>query len=226
MQKFKRLKTKTILLVEDERIIRENIASMLKFFFKEVYTANDGYDGLDKYEEYLPDIVMTDLKMPNMGGFELLDEIIKRSSTSYLMIVSAHTDTDLLIKAIHEGIHRYIVKPVTEDELFAAFEAYFQKIDDISPMNIKIDEILTLDLEKNQALVDSIEVHLNKKETMLLKVLSQNTNKTYTYEEIEYQVWGSKSMSLSAIRSVVRDLRKKIGQDYIVNISGTGYRLK
>ena len=226
MQKFKRLKTKTILLVEDERIIRENIASMLKFFFKKVYTANDGYDGLDKYEEYLPDIVMTDLKMPNMGGFELLDELIKRSSISYLMIVSAHTDTDLLIKAIHNGIHRYIVKPVTEDELFAAFEAYFQKIDDISPINIKIDEKLSLDLEKNQALVNLNEVHLNKKETMLLKVLSQNTNKTYTYEEIEYQVWGNKSMSLSAVRSVVRDLRKKIGQNYIVNISGIGYRLK
>ena len=226
MEKFKRLKTKTILLVEDERIIRENIASMLKFFFKKVYTANDGYDGLDKYEEYLPDIVMTDLKMPNMGGFELLDELIKRSSISYLMIVSAHTDTDLLIKAIHNGIHRYIVKPVTEDELFAAFEAYFQKIDDISPINIKIDEKLSLDLEKNQALVNLKEVHLNKKETMLLKVLSQNTNKTYTYEEIEYQVWGNKSMSLSAVRSVVRDLRKKIGQNYIVNISGIGYRLK
>ena len=226
MQKFKKLKNKTILLVEDERIIRENIASMLKFFFKEVYTANDGYDGLDKYEVYLPDIVMTDLKMPNMGGFELLDEIIKRSSTSYLMIVSAHTDTDLLIKAIHEGIHRYIVKPVTEDELFAAFEAYLQRIDDILPMNIKIDEILTLDLEKNQALVDTLSIDLNKKETMLLKVLSQNTNKTYTYEEIEYQVWGSKSMSLSAIRSVVRDLRKKIGKEYIVNISGIGYRIK
>ena len=226
MEKFKRLKNKTILLVEDERIIRENIASMLKFFFKKVYTANDGYDGLDKYEEYLPDIVMTDLKMPNMGGFELLDELIKRSSISYLMIVSAHTDTDLLIKAIHNGIHRYIVKPVTEDELFAAFEAYFQKIDDISPINIKIDEKLSLDLEKNQALVNLKEVHLNKKETMLLKVLSQNTNKTYTYEEIEYQVWGNKSMSLSAVRSVVRDLRKKIGQNYIVNISGIGYRLK
>ena len=226
MEKFKRLKNKTILLVEDERIIRENIASMLKFFFKEVYTANDGYDGLDKYEEHLPDIVMTDLKMPNMGGFELLDELIKRSSISYLMIVSAHTDTDLLIKAIHNGIHRYIVKPVTEDELFAAFEAYFQKIDDISPINIKIDEKLSLDLEKNQALVNLKEVHLNKKETMLLKVLSQNTNKTYTYEEIEYQVWGNKSMSLSAVRSVVRDLRKKIGQNYIVNISGIGYRLK
>ena len=91
---------------------------------------------------------------------------------------------------------------------------------------IKIDEKLSLDLEKNQALVNLNEVHLNKKETMLLKVLSQNTNKTYTYEEIEYQVWGNKSMSLSAVRSVVRDLRKKIGQNYIVNISGIGYRLK
>ncbi|MGB1227510.1 MAG: response regulator transcription factor [Poseidonibacter sp.] len=77
MQIVQRLKTKTILLVEDETIIRENIASMLKFFFKDVYTAIDGYDGLDKYEAYLPDIVMTDLKMPNMGGFELLEEIKK-----------------------------------------------------------------------------------------------------------------------------------------------------
>lgn len=226
MQRFERLKTKTILLVEDERIIRENIASMLKFFFKEVYVARDGYEGLDKYEEHLPDIVMTDLKMPNMGGFELLDELIKRSSTSYLIIVSAHTDTDLLIKALHNGIHRYIIKPVVEDELFDAFDAYFQKIDDVLPQSIKIDEHIVLDLEKNQAFVNSDEVHLNKKETMLLKVLCQNLNKTYTYEEIEYQVWGNKSMSLSAIRSVVRDLRKKIGQEYIVNISGTGYRLK
>ena len=69
MQILDRLKNKTILVVEDEKIIRENIASMLKFFFKEVYTAIDGYDGLDKYENYLPDIIMTDLKMQNMDGF-------------------------------------------------------------------------------------------------------------------------------------------------------------
>lgn len=226
MKEFERLKNKTILLVEDERVIRENIASMLKFFFKEVYTACDGYDGLDKYEVNRPDIIMTDLKMPNMTGFELLDELIKRQSTSYLVIVSAHTDTDFLIKAIHNGIDRYIIKPVTEDELFGAFKAYFEKIDNILPQRIEIDKNIVLDLEKNQAMVNSAEVHLNKKETMLLKVLCQNMNKIYSYEEIEYQVWGEKPMSLSAIRSVVRDLRKKIGQEVVVNISGTGYRLK
>lgn len=80
MQMFKKLKEKTILLVEDEKVIRENTASILKVFFKEVYTANDGYEGLDKYEEYLPDILMTDLKMPNMSGLGLIDEIKKEQA--------------------------------------------------------------------------------------------------------------------------------------------------
>ena len=226
MQQFERLKNKTILLVEDEKIIRENLASMLKFFFKEVYIAIDGYDGLDKYENYLPDIIMTDLKMPNMSGFELIDELQKRQSKSYLVIVSAHTDTDLLIKAIHNGVDRYLIKPITEDELFETFNAYFKKLEKELPQSIELEKNMYFDLNKNQILLNEEELHLNKKETMLMKLLCSDINKTFSYEEIEYQVWGSDSMSLSAIRSVVRDLRKKIGQDYVVNISGVGYRLR
>jgi two-component system, OmpR family, response regulator VanR len=226
MQQFERLKNKTILLVEDEKIIRENLASMLKFFFKEVYIAMDGYDGLDKYENYLPDIIMTDLKMPNMSGFELIEELQKRQSKSYTIIVSAHTDTDLLIKAIHNGVDRYLIKPITEDELLETFKAYFKKLDKELPQSIELEKNMYFDLNKNQILLNEEELHLNKKETMLMKLLCSDINKTFSYEEIEYQVWGSDSMSLSAIRSVVRDLRKKIGQDYVVNISGVGYRLR
>ncbi len=226
MQILERLKNKTILLVEDEKIIRENIASMLKFFFKEVYVAIDGYDGLDKYENYLPDIIMTDLKMPNMGGFELIKELEKRASKSYTIIVSAHTDTELLIEAINKGVHRYLIKPITEDELFEAFNAYFEKIDKILPQSVQLETNMHFDLNKNQIILEGEELHLNKKETLLMKLLCSDINKSFSYEEIEYQVWGSDSMSLSAIRSVVRDLRKKIGQDYIINISGLGYRLR
>ena len=226
MQILERLKNKTILLVEDDKIIRENIASMLKFFFKEVYVAIDGYDGLDKYENYLPDIIMTDLKMPNMGGFELIKELEKRASKSYTIIVSAHTDTELLIEAINKGVHRYLIKPITEDELFEAFNAYFEKIDKILPQSVQLETNMHFDLNKNQIILEGEELHLNKKETLLMKLLCSDINKSFSYEEIEYQVWGRDSMSLSAIRSVVRDLRKKIGQSYIVNISGLGYRLK
>ena len=226
MQQFERLKNKTILLVEDEKTIRENLASMLKFFFKEVYIAIDGYDGFDKYENYLPDIIMTDLKMPNMSGFELIKELQKRACKSYLVIVSAHTDTDLLIKAIHNGVDRYLIKPITEDELFETFNAYFKKLEKELPQSIELEKNMYFDLNKNQILLNEEELHLNKKETMLMKLLCSDINKTFSYQEIEYQVWGSDSMSLSAIRSVVRDLRKKIGQDYVVNISGVGYRLR
>ena len=226
MQTLERLKNKTILLVEDEKVIRENIASMLKFFFKEVYVAIDGYDGLDKYENYLPDIIMTDLKMPNMGGFELIKELEKRACSSYTIIVSAHTDTELLLEAINKGVNRYLIKPITEDELFEAFNAYFEKLDKSIPQSVELESNIYFDLNKNQMIIDNEELHLNKKETQFMKLLCSDINKTFSYEEIEYQVWGSDSMSLSAIRSVVRDLRKKIGQSYIVNISGLGYRLK
>ena len=226
MPTFKRLKNKTILLVEDETIIRENIASMLKFFFKEVYTACDGYDGLDKYEKYLPDIIMTDLKMPNINGFELLNELKKRASSSYTVIVSAHTDTDLLIEALHNGVDRYLIKPVTEDELFDTFLAFIEKLDKESPQIIELSKDVKIDLDINQLIVNEKMFHLNKKETLLLKLLCTDRNKVVSYEDIEYQVWGNVSMSLSAIRSVVRDLRKKMGQEYIKNISGQGYRIK
>jgi DNA-binding response OmpR family regulator len=212
MQILDRLKNKTILLVEDEKIIRENIASMLKFFFKEVYTAIDGYDGLDKYENYLPDIIMTELE--------------KRACSSYTIIVSAHTDTELLLEAINKGVNRYLIKPITEDELFEAFNAYFEKLDKTTPQSVELESNIYFDLNKNQMIIDNEELHLNKKETQFMKLLCSDINKTFSYEEIEYQVWGSDSMSLSAIRSVVRDLRKKIGQDYIINISGVGYRLR
>ena len=225
MQILERLKNKTILLVEDEKIIRENIASMLKFFFKEVYVAIDGYDGLDKYENYLPDIIMTDLKMPNMGGFELLDELEKRACKSYIIIASAYSDTDFLIKAIHSKVDRYLIKPITQDEFLESFEAYLKKIEQY-PQNVELEPNIFFDLNKNQMILNEQKIHLNKKESLFMKLLCSDINKTFSYEEIEYQVWGASSMSLSAIRSVVRDLRKKIGQDYIVNISGLGYRLK
>ena len=226
MKNLKKLKEKTILLVEDEIIIRNNIASMLKFFFKEVYIAIDGYDALDKYEQNLPDIVMTDLKMPNMNGLELVEELKMRFSKAYIIIVSAHTDTDLLIDSIHNGVDRYIIKPVIEDELFKAFLSYLEKIDKEEPKIIELSKSINIDLDKHLVINKDKKIHLNNKEYELLKLLCVDMDKTITYEEIEYQIWGSTSMSLSALRSVVRDLRKKISSEYILNVSGIGYRLK
>jgi DNA-binding response OmpR family regulator len=225
MNKLEILKNKTILLVEDEAVIRNNIASMLRYFFKNVFTANDGYDGLEKYEKHLPDIIMTDLKMPFMGGFELLDELKQRSSSCYRIVVSAHTDTELLINAVNNGIDRYIIKPVTERQLFDAFEAYIDRLEHQTQDLKMLFPGIMFDVYKRELAIKDRRVHLNNKETLLLKLLIQEKNRTYTYEEIENQVWGDKSMSLTSLRSIVRDIRKKTGEKFIQNVSGVGYRL-
>ena len=224
MNDFDQLKQKTILLVEDESIIRNNIASMLRFFFKDVFTAIDGYDGLDKYEKYMPDIIMTDLKMPYLGGFVLLNELKKRSSNSYMIVVSAHTDTDLLIKAVNNGIDRYIIKPVTENQLFDAFEAYLMNIEKFTPESIELSPGVFFNSDRREIILKDKNTHLNNKETLLLKLLLEDRDKTYTYEEIESRVWGNRSMSLSSLRSTVRDIRKKAEVKIIKNVSGIGYK--
>jgi DNA-binding response OmpR family regulator len=221
---MERLKNKSILVVEDDRVIRENLSSMFRVFFKNVYTAINGEDGIDRYNEYLPDIILTDLKMPHMDGYEMLQNLRANHCDAFTIIVSAHTDTELLIQAIHDNVDRYIIKPVTEDALFEAFTIYLQRVTNADDIKIKIDENLTIDIENAELIIDNKQIHLNKKETLLLKLLTKNTKQTFSYEEIENRVWHNTIMSQSALRSVVRDLRKKIGKNYIKNVSGVGYR--
>lgn len=222
---YKVLKDKTILLVEDESIIRNNIASMLGFFFKDIYTAKDGYEGLDKYEKFHPDIIITDLKMPYMSGFELLEEVKKYSHDTYTIIVSAHTDTNLLIKAVNDNIDRYIVKPVTECQIFDTFDAYLTTLEVDLQQHITLYPGILLDTDERAIILQNQIIHLNKKEFLLLKLLYENRQHIVSYGEIERRVWQGKIMSLASLRSVVRDIRKKTGRKIIQNISGIGYKL-
>ncbi|MBD3831165.1 MAG: response regulator [Arcobacter sp.] len=222
---FERLKTKSILLVEDEAVIRDNIASMLKIFFNKVYTASDGFEGLDAYEAHLPDIIMTDLKMPNMGGFELLEELKKRSNHAYTIIVSAHTDKELLIQAIHDGVDRYLVKPMSENELFGAFNAYLEKIDNETPDTISLSKNVTIDFGRAESYLDGQIAHLNKKEILLLKLLLIDSSRTFTYEEIENYVWSESVMTKDALKTLVKNLKTKIPKDLILNLTNSGYKI-
>ncbi|HHS93508.1 MAG TPA: response regulator transcription factor, partial [Campylobacterales bacterium] len=141
----------------------------------------------------------------------------------YMIIVSAHTDTKLLLEALHQGVDRYIVKPMDEHQLFESFDAYLEKREKLSSKEIDLGQGLLLNLDKSQVKKDETSFSLSRKESLLLKLLVSDQHKAFSYAEIEYHVWGSKSMSLSALRTVVRDLRKKLGSNYLNNVSGVGY---
>ncbi len=219
------LKDKTILLLEENISIRKEMVSILKLFFKEVYIAIDGYDALYKYELYLPDIISTDLNVSGLSGFDLIKEIRKRSIDTFIIIVSSNTNTDYLIDAIHNRVNRYIIKPITEDKYLLAFDAYLKKFEKQTSV-IELSASIRVELHKYLIVKDNQNIHINKKECLFITLLSKNKSKTVSYEEIEESLWGTKPMSLSAIRTLVRDLRKKLGKEYILNVSGIGYKLE
>ena len=102
----------TILYVEDSNAILKQMSGYLEKLFKKVYIAKDGLEGLERYKQNIPDIVLTDITMPKMDGFDLIKSLQKIDPKIKIIIVSAHCDTENLLDAIHLGVCDFIPKPV------------------------------------------------------------------------------------------------------------------
>jgi len=214
----------TILYAEDEAGTRENISDLLKMMFKKVYVADNGDDAYEMYLKYMPDLVITDIKMPGLDGIELAKEIRKVSSSTQIIIISAYTDVDYMLSAVELSLIRYIVKPLTETKLNKALELFLEtkekrKIHKLEKgWKYDEDKHITIDPEGN-------EYKLTKKEDRLLKLLAEK-DRTVKYKEIETYVWGyDNAMSQNALRLLAKNLRKKLPKGLIKNIHATGYRL-
>ncbi len=101
----------TILIVEDEKDARETLRSMVELDFKYVYEADNGCDGLELYQKYKPDIILTDIQMPCMNGIEMLNEIRKNPTDVLAIFISAYSDVETLLQAIDLKVDAYIIKP-------------------------------------------------------------------------------------------------------------------
>ena len=111
-----------VLYVEDDDFIREELSETLEFDVKELIVAKNGLDGLEKFKQFNPDLIITDVKMPKMNGLELSKEIKKLSPKTPIIITTAFSDSEYLMKAIEIGIDRYVTKPVDIDKLYKAIE--------------------------------------------------------------------------------------------------------
>jgi YesN/AraC family two-component response regulator len=112
----------SVLVVEDEDTTRASLKRMLSFGFPDVviHTAENGRAGLELYRRYLPDLVITDIRMPLMNGIEMAQAIRSESPDAQIIVLSAHSDTDHLVDAAESGVTNYLLKPVDRHRLFAA----------------------------------------------------------------------------------------------------------
>ena len=115
-----RLKPLTLLYVEDEPLIRQNALEYLRRYCNTVLEAQDGKEALQVYEAHKPDIIITDIKMPKLNGLEMATHIRQTDKETPIIMTTAHTDTEYLLRAVELQLVKYIVKPVTDDKLTEA----------------------------------------------------------------------------------------------------------
>lgn len=213
----------SILCIEDEEGVRRHIVNTLSYYFCKVYEASNGQEGLDVYHKRLPDIILCDIEMPFMNGIELVNKIRTEDLTTPIVVLTAYSNEEYLIKLINLQIQHYILKPINAERLLQAInKAFLGKYTGC----IKISENILLYLDSKVLQIDKKEITLSLRETRFLSLLATNKEQTVYYSTIEEKLWKDKPMSNGAIKSFVRDLRKKIPFEIIENISQVGYRIK
>ena len=221
IEKLQRL---TLLYAEDEEGIRKNIADSLSYYVKEVIEARDGVEAYEFYLQKKPDIVLSDIHMPNLNGIDFVKKVREENKSIPIVIITAHTDKEYLIEAIELKMEKYIVKPIELESLLNVLEKCVYLLELNQKILLKIDENYIYDYDKKELRYkDEIEL-LNKKEISFFELLIRNQNRIVSYEELQDKVWIDDVMTDSALRSLVRNLRKKLPTDIIFNLSGIGYR--
>lgn len=223
-ESLERLKSLRILYVEDENEIRQNTIKSLKFFTQEVYEAENGLVGWEMYLKHKPDIIMTDILMPKLNGIELVRRIRQHDPHVCIVIITAHTDTEHLLGAIDLHLEQYIVKPITLDSLNTALSRCLARIETKKAFLLNLPSGYTYDIDHKVLSYEGETIKLNKKEILFFEILLLNSHRVVTYAELQEHVWMDDIMTDSALRTLVRSVRKKLPQDLITNLSGNGYR--
>ena len=214
-----------ILYVEDDDITRENAIEYLENFFETIYEASDAISALKLYEKYKPDIIITDIQMPKLNGLEFVKRIRQKDKKTQIIIITAFSDKDYLLKAIELGLVKYLVKPVREKEFEEALFLCINALEKDETNIIQLDEITFFDTF-NKNLISSNEiVKLRAKELDFLELLIKNKNRYVSYEEIENYVWNDSVMTKDALKTLVKNIKTKIPKDLILNLTNSGYKI-
>ena len=220
-----KLKNLTILYVEDEEMIRQNAVEYLSRMSDHVVEAKDGLEALEVYKKEKPHIIITDIKMPQMNGLNMAKEIRKEDKETPIIIATAHTETHYLLQAVELQLIKYIIKPITSAKLQEALSLSLDYLNVKKSNLLHINEVTVYDILNKSLFIDKSMVKLTKNEQLLLHLLASNKERAVSYEEIESAIWAYEGMSMDALRSLVRVLRKKLKGDFVENISGLGYKL-
>lgn len=220
----------TVLVVDDEPQILRVMSASLPPRGYDVKVATNGPEALKMVEKQMPDLIILDLIMPGMLGFEVC-KIIRKTSAVPIIILSARGVEFDKIAALDLGADDYVIKPFSMDELLARMRAVLRRSHNIEETEavLSVGDI-TIDASSRQVLVNGKEVKLTPKEFDVLRYLMSNAGKVVTRQTLLQAVWGPKSLEQSGyLRVFINQLRRKIEPDpenpkYILTEPWIGYK--
>ncbi|HBK1711901.1 TPA: response regulator transcription factor [Campylobacter jejuni] len=213
-----------ILVVEDEIKTRESLINVLSERFSKVIGAQNGDEGLKKFKKFKPDLVITDIAMPIMDGLDMAREIKEISDDVPIVVLSAYSEKERLLRPIDIGIDKYLIKPVDIEELFKVLDCLVgEKIE--ANMLVKISEEYQFNKTKRTLIHNGKEIVLTKKELAFISLLLKQPGVLVLHEDIKKNVWIGEHVSDTAVRTFIKRVRDKVGEDFIKNVPSLGYKI-
>jgi two-component system KDP operon response regulator KdpE len=221
-----------ILVVDDEPQITRVLRRSLTTHGYDVRVASDGLAALQTFGDWPPDLVVTDLSMPNTDGLQLCRNL-RAISQLPIIVLSVRGEEKTKVQALDAGADDYVTKPFGMDELLARIRAALRrfkatKADDLSPV-LEVGDF-RVDLEQRSVAVNHVDVHLTPKEYDLMVYLVSHPGKVLTHRTLLTAIWGGESVEQTEyLRVFVGQLRKKIESEpatprYILTEPWIGYR--
>lgn len=216
-----------ILVVEDDKNLRNLIRDYLTKAGYQVITAQDGKDALSQWRQNLADLVILDVMMPGIDGYEVL-EYIREESDVPVIFLTAKGELEDRIQGFETGADDYMTKPFSIKELLMRMRAILKRTEEEKP-DVMIQGVLKIDRKTMEVFVEDKRVDLSTREYDLLLYLAENANIPVGRDKIIDRIWGLDfDGDDRAVDTAIKRLRKKLekGEDYIKTIRGVGYKFE
>jgi len=216
------LKELKVLLVEDE----ENLAILLKNAIGDSFysftIANNGKEGIEKFLKISPDLVITDIMMPDLTGLEMAKELKQINQNTPIIILSAFSDKNKLLNAIDVGVIKYFIKPFDPDELLDYIISISSKLGN---KLISLTDEFRFNKTSRNLYKNSKYIALSKRDTDFIQLLLQDSQGIIDDKIIKNKLWINEEVSDERLRTFIKRFRLKTSKNLIKNIKGQGYQI-
>jgi len=225
-----------VLFVEDDTDFRKEFTELLLDIFPKVTSAVDGLDGLNKYKEYYKDtnkyydLVISDIKMPNFDGIELVEALYEIKKDQLVIVLSARNEFEYLFPLVNLGIHQFFTKPLDFstflDDVFKLCNQIYHNKKNTNSDLIRLNESLSWNKIKKKLTKNQQVIELTKNEIRFVETILNSNGTICTAEQLINYIWYDEldlEADITHLKSLIYRLRKKVPDLHIKNIYGMGY---